>query len=37
MQITPDALMTLVSDVKDHGEIRTGSPSKGATNTGGVG
>jgi len=29
--------MTLVSDAKDHGEIRTGSPPTGATSAGGVG
>jgi len=37
-QITPhDSTMTLVSDAKDHGEIRTGSPPTGATNASGVG
>jgi len=38
MKTTPhDSPMTLVSDAKDHGEIRTGSPPTGATNAGGVG
>jgi len=37
-QITPhDSPMTLFSDAKVHGEIRTGSPLTGATNAGGVG
>ena len=37
-QTTPhDSPMILVSDAKDHGEIRTGSPPTGATNAGGVG
>jgi len=31
-----DSPMTLVSDAKDHGEIRTGSPPTWATNAGGV-
>jgi len=37
-QITPhDSPGTLVSDAKDHGEIRTESPPSGAPNAGGVG
>jgi len=37
-QIMPhESTRTLVSDAKNHGEIRTGSPPAGATNARGVG